>query len=106
MKINQELEYKKLPINTELSETGIIECLKTVGPAFVYEMFVNPEMLLEARRILLDLNIDLHENSHRHRGYDENPLRPYINLHTNSTLGRREWVIGAKDILAGSPGVL
>lgn len=105
MNLNRKLEYKKLSTNTDLSSTGLQQAVLMIGPAFVYELFIHPDALMETRNKLFDLNIDPHEAGKHHRGYDDNPLRPYINLHVNETLGRFEWVLGAKDILAGSPGV-
>lgn len=105
MKINVKLEYKPLVTPCDLSSAGLQEAVKIVGPSFVYELFVHPDLLIETRTILIRLSIDGVEEP-RTQFVDLNPLRPHINLHTNFTLGPREWVIGADDILAGSVGVV
>lgn len=86
--------YTPLPIRCDISGTTLAEAAFTLGPSFTYDLYVNPRYFLEARSILRRLACDVADN----------PLAPYINLCTNSTLDLYEWYLVANGRSAGSKG--
>ena len=76
------------------SSPALEEAVFLVGPAFVYQLFIDPRSLIEVRNLLRGLATQLIGN----------PLSPYVNLHVDASYKGGEWRLEANDKVFWSPG--
>lgn len=85
-------EYSPLPTKCSISRTSLERCALQLGPSFVYNLYVHPIRLLEARNrarecIALAIN---------------NPFAPYINIVETPEFDEGEWCLEANGQRVGS----
>jgi hypothetical protein len=93
--MSKKPEYVHLPVNCDLSLSGLAEAVKIVGQSKTYYLSVHVDELDYANGELIpqigafDLGL---------------PFRPEIVLQNDNTLDKGEWFIAANGLRAGSPG--
>jgi len=85
-----------LSVNCNISSTSLGEAARLLGPSFVYDLYVNPYLIIDTRSVLRRM---------QPTEYEDNPLIPYINLHTDESLAQQEWYLSANGKSVGSSGV-
>lgn len=86
--------YMPLPIRCDMSRYSLSEAAMVVGAAFTYELYVHPSEEVAAIYELKQLAAQTLDN----------PMAPYVNLHTDQRLDREEWVLEANGRACGSKG--
>lgn len=79
----------------DLSEHSLQCAAQQLGPSFIYDLYVHPNMLYEARNTLRRLACDTKDN----------PFAPYVNLSSWSFKKPTTWVLSANEQKVGSEGV-
>lgn len=89
-------DYTPLSVNCNISHTSLADAARILGPAFVYDLYVNPYIMIDTRSTLRRM---------QPTEYSDNPLIPHINLHPDDSLDRYEWYLSANGKGCGSKGV-
>jgi hypothetical protein len=84
-------------LRQNLCAMTLTQAVVKLGPSFVYDLWVSPAALHEARSLLRRLAADV----------EDNPLAPYVNLHLGPGMKPFEWFVTlpGKKIAFGSQGV-
>lgn len=89
------MDYEQLHPRCDLSVSSISWAAQRIGPAFIYDLFVHTDRVVEIANFLRRHGMN-HEN---------NPLSPYLNLRPLDGLGIEEWYLSANGKTVGSRGV-
>ena len=76
----------------QLSRTSLEMAARSVGPAFVYTLYVHTIRLLQARNVVFSIVAHVKTN----------PFAPYVNIVEAPALDEGEWVLEANDRRVGS----
>jgi hypothetical protein len=88
------MSYCKLNTPCTCSPFSLEMCAEIVGPSFIYNLSVHPNIFFDAKRVLREMGASV----------ENHVLAPYINLHQDPSLGPTEWILSANGRSAGSPG--
>jgi hypothetical protein len=88
------MKYETPFVNCDCSKYSLQEAASYLPPAYVFDLYVNPQSLINFRGLLREIAADVKAN----------PLAPYINLHAEPSFGRDEWCLAVGGKAIGSKG--
>lgn len=84
-----------VPIKSNVSRTSLELAARQLGPSFVFNLYVHPIRLLQARNVVWQIVAQVKTN----------PFAPHINIVKCEDLDEGEWCLEANDKRVGSGSV-
>jgi len=88
------MKYDAIYPACDLSIVAMEEAAKRLGPAFVYDLYINPVQMIWVRGMLKQNCMDVRDNV----------LAPYVNLFEDNRLKTYEWYMCANGKAVGADG--